>query len=198
MSIASRNEEFAWAQWGKNLSKEKIISQLSACEVTPVVSLDTDNLSVSLWREWRTLRNMSSSLVITHWSIINQTIFIIICLLVIWKTVLLSGYSAMNPGCSFVFEWRYFLGVWKNTKIFILRGVPLCPYSYCLLKLGLYLLTCIKRWRWRSSVAAFVLQLLFSQLWDRICPILIVAVTDKALITVLVDRENGPYYCLLG
>jgi hypothetical protein len=39
----------------KNLNKEKIISQLSACDVTLVVSLDTNNLSVSLWREWRTL-----------------------------------------------------------------------------------------------------------------------------------------------
>ncbi len=38
------NEESAWAQWGKNLiGKQKLTSQLSACDVTCVVSLDTNN-----------------------------------------------------------------------------------------------------------------------------------------------------------
>jgi hypothetical protein len=37
------NEESAWAQLGKKLIGKKIISQLSACDVTHVVSLDTNN-----------------------------------------------------------------------------------------------------------------------------------------------------------
>jgi hypothetical protein len=31
--------------------------------------------------------------------------------------------------CSFVFEWRIFLGIWNDAQIFVLRSVPLFPYS---------------------------------------------------------------------
>ncbi len=37
------NEELEWAQLGENLNRWKIISQLSARDVTCVVSLDTNN-----------------------------------------------------------------------------------------------------------------------------------------------------------
>jgi hypothetical protein len=44
MSLASMNEESAWLNEEKNNHiGKKIISQLSACDVTRVVSLDTNN-----------------------------------------------------------------------------------------------------------------------------------------------------------
>ncbi len=43
MTLAPTNEESAWAQWEKNHTGKKIFSQLSACEMTRVVSLDTNN-----------------------------------------------------------------------------------------------------------------------------------------------------------
>jgi hypothetical protein len=43
MSLARTKEESAWAQWGKKLNREKIVSTLSACDVTRVVSLGTNN-----------------------------------------------------------------------------------------------------------------------------------------------------------
>ncbi len=42
-SLAPTYEESEWAQWGKNLKKA---SHLSACDVTRVVSLGTNNLSI--------------------------------------------------------------------------------------------------------------------------------------------------------
>jgi hypothetical protein len=43
MSLAPTNEESAWLNEEKNHVGKKIISQLSACDVTRVVSLDTNN-----------------------------------------------------------------------------------------------------------------------------------------------------------
>ncbi len=108
-------------------------------------------------------------------------VFILLCLLVIrfiLQMALLSGYSsfqfvsALNSDCSFVFEWHNSVGVWKDAKIFVLWSV-LVSIQFLLLKMWSYLLTCIEQWWWRSSVATFVLQLSFSQLWDRICLILL-------------------------
>jgi hypothetical protein len=45
MSLAPMNEESTWLNEGKNHIGKKIISQLSACDVTRVVSLDTNNLT---------------------------------------------------------------------------------------------------------------------------------------------------------
>jgi hypothetical protein len=42
-SLAPMNEESAWLNEGTNHLGKKIISQLSACDVTRVVSLDTNN-----------------------------------------------------------------------------------------------------------------------------------------------------------
>ncbi len=48
-ALAFTNEESAWAQWGKNHIGKKIVSHvLSACDVTRVVSLGTNNLSVRI------------------------------------------------------------------------------------------------------------------------------------------------------
>jgi hypothetical protein len=47
------NEESAWAQWGKNLIRKKNDLSIESSKVTHVVSLDTNNLSVRLWREWK-------------------------------------------------------------------------------------------------------------------------------------------------
>ncbi len=53
----------------------------------------------------------------------------------IFQMVLLSGYlsfsvcSALNPDCLFAFEWRNFLGIWKDTQIFVFWSAPLFPYS---------------------------------------------------------------------
>jgi hypothetical protein len=46
MSLTPTNEELAWAQSGKNLYREKNFSHLSAYDVTRVVSLDTNTLSI--------------------------------------------------------------------------------------------------------------------------------------------------------
>ncbi len=43
MSLAPTNEESMWLNEEKNQVGKKIISQLSACDVTHVVSLDTNN-----------------------------------------------------------------------------------------------------------------------------------------------------------
>jgi hypothetical protein len=43
MSLAPTNEESAWLNEEKNHIGKRIISQLSACDVTRVVSLDTNN-----------------------------------------------------------------------------------------------------------------------------------------------------------
>jgi hypothetical protein len=42
-SLAPTNEESAWLNEEKNHIGKKIISQLSACDMTRVVSLDTNN-----------------------------------------------------------------------------------------------------------------------------------------------------------
>jgi hypothetical protein len=42
-SLAPTNEESTWLNEEKNRIGKKIISQLSACDVTRVVSLDTNN-----------------------------------------------------------------------------------------------------------------------------------------------------------
>jgi hypothetical protein len=111
----------------------------------------------------------------------------------ILQTVLLSRYlsssicSALNPDCSFVFEWPKFLGIWNDAQIFVFVECTFVSIQLLLLmKVWASLLTCIEQWWWRSSVAAFVLQLLFSQLRDQIRLILLVAAIDKALNTVLV------------
>jgi hypothetical protein len=44
MSLANMNEESAWLNEEKNHIGKKIVSQLSACDVTRVVSLVTNNL----------------------------------------------------------------------------------------------------------------------------------------------------------
>ncbi len=46
MTLAPTNEESAWAQSGKKLYKEKSYLSIELSEVTHVVSLDTNNLSV--------------------------------------------------------------------------------------------------------------------------------------------------------
>ncbi len=43
MTLASTNEESAWANEEKNLIGKKMISQLSASDVSHVVSLDANN-----------------------------------------------------------------------------------------------------------------------------------------------------------
>jgi hypothetical protein len=43
MSLAPTNEESTWLNEKINHVGKKIISQLSACDVTPVVSLETNN-----------------------------------------------------------------------------------------------------------------------------------------------------------
>jgi hypothetical protein len=43
MTLTPTNEESAWAQCGKNLIGKEVISQLSASDMTRVVSLDTNN-----------------------------------------------------------------------------------------------------------------------------------------------------------
>jgi hypothetical protein len=43
MSLAPMNEESMWFNEEKNHTGKKIISQLSACDVTRLVSLDTNN-----------------------------------------------------------------------------------------------------------------------------------------------------------
>jgi hypothetical protein len=43
MSLAPMNEESMWLNKEKTHIGKKIISQLSACDVTGVVSLDTNN-----------------------------------------------------------------------------------------------------------------------------------------------------------
>ncbi len=43
LSLAPTKEESAWLNEEKNLIGKKIISQLSACDVTCVVCLDTNN-----------------------------------------------------------------------------------------------------------------------------------------------------------
>ncbi len=122
--------------------------------------------------------------------LIKQILFYYVHLLsrYILQTVFPSRYlsfstcSALNPICSFVFEWRNFLGIWMMPR-FSFCGVYLCFHTVLTTESVIIPLACIEQWWWRSSVAAFVLQLLFSQLWDRICFILLVAVTDKALST---------------
>jgi hypothetical protein len=42
MTLAPMNEKSAWAKRGKNLIAKKIISQLSACDMTRVASLGTN------------------------------------------------------------------------------------------------------------------------------------------------------------
>ncbi len=44
MSLAPTNEESAWLNEEKNHLGKKIVSHLSACDVTHVVSLVTNNL----------------------------------------------------------------------------------------------------------------------------------------------------------
>jgi hypothetical protein len=44
MSLAPTNEELAWLNEGKNHIGKKIVSRMSACDVTCVVSLVTNNL----------------------------------------------------------------------------------------------------------------------------------------------------------
>ncbi len=56
VSLIPTNEESAWAKWGKNLFRKEIVSKLSACDVTPIVSLDTNNLSVRVWWKWRKIK----------------------------------------------------------------------------------------------------------------------------------------------
>jgi hypothetical protein len=52
----------------------------------------------------------------------------------ILQMVLLYGYlslsicSALNPDCSFVFEWHNLLGIWNDAQIF-LWGVYLCVHT---------------------------------------------------------------------
>ncbi len=43
MSLAPTNKESVWLNEKKNHVGKKIISQLSACDVTRVISLDTNN-----------------------------------------------------------------------------------------------------------------------------------------------------------
>jgi hypothetical protein len=45
MSLAPMNEESAWLNEGKNHIGKKIVSHLSAYDVTCVISLDTNNLN---------------------------------------------------------------------------------------------------------------------------------------------------------
>ncbi len=66
-------------------------------------------------------------------------------------------------------QWCNFLGIWNDAQIFVFAECTFVYIQFLLLKVWSFRLTCIERWWWRSSVAAFVLQLLFSQPWDRIC-----------------------------
>ncbi len=49
MSLAPMNEESVWLNEEKNHIGKQIVSQLSACDVTRVVSLVTNNLSVRVY-----------------------------------------------------------------------------------------------------------------------------------------------------
>ncbi len=82
-SLAPTNEESAWAQWGKNLYRKKIISHLSACDVTCVVSWVTKNLSVRVKLEWRKVRLFILDCIFT----------MVACYLDLLQMVLLSGCS---------------------------------------------------------------------------------------------------------
>jgi hypothetical protein len=57
----------------------------------------------------------------------------------------------------------------KRCRVFCFAECTFVSIQFLLLKVGSYLLTCIECWWCRSSVAAFCLQLSFSQLRDRIC-----------------------------
>ncbi len=147
---------------------------------------------------------MLSYLVITCWSLLIKQFCFTLCTPYqissngcTVQIFILSICSALNPDCSFVFEWRNSLGVWKDTQIFVLWIVALFSYSSYYWRCDHPFWPCIEWWWWRSSVAA-----LFSS-----CPPVsyekgyvsfhFVVVTDKALSTVLVGRANGPFYCLL-
>jgi hypothetical protein len=122
MSLAPTNEESAWAQWGKNLYRKKIVSQLSACDVTRVVSLDTIN-QVYVYEESGELYEICNLLFfITRW-FVNQMVLVFLCSFIILDLFFKRCYSPDNylfqfvPHwtlivCSFVFEWRNLLGIW--------------------------------------------------------------------------------------
>ena len=60
---------------------------------------------------------------------------------------------------SFVFEWHNLLGIWNDPQIYVFAECTFVSIQFLLLKVWSSRLTCIERWWWRSSVAAFVLQL---------------------------------------
>ncbi len=78
MSLAPTNEESAWAQWGKNLYREKIISQLSVCDVTRVVSLDTNN-QAWVYEENGELWEIFNLLLLLIVDFSNQMVFVLLC-----------------------------------------------------------------------------------------------------------------------
>ncbi len=134
-SRAPSNEESAWAQWGKNLNRKKqsLNWLLMMWHVWLVWILTTKRKSLERVENFERYIIFSCYYLLIY-SI--QMVFILLCLLVIrliLQMVLLSGYSsfqfvsALNPDCSFVFDGRNSLGVWKDAKNFVLQSVPLFP-----------------------------------------------------------------------
>ncbi len=121
----------------------------------------------------------------------------------ILQSVLLFGYlpfsicSALNPDCSFVFEWRNFLGIWNDAQIFVFCGVYLCFHTVLttdgvIIPIDLHWAVMVKIIS-SCLCSPVVVQSAMKQDMSHF-----VAVTDKALSNVLVGRANDPYYCLFG
>ncbi len=113
----------------------------------------------------------------------------------ILQTVLLSGYfsfsicSALNPDCSFVFEWRNVLVIWTDAQIFVLRSLPLFPYS---------------SYYWRCDPTSYLQWAVMVKIINScLCsPVVIQLIlfycSDwQGVKYCLVGRVNCPYYCLL-
>jgi hypothetical protein len=67
---------------GKNLYRKKIVSQLSACDVTRVISLDTNN-QAQVFEESGELGETCNLLLLLVIDFINQTVFVLLCSFVI-------------------------------------------------------------------------------------------------------------------
>ncbi len=131
-SLAPTNEESAWAQWGKNLRRKKIISQLLVMWHVWLVWILTTKQK--FMKRVENFERYVSSLAITCW-FVNQTVFVLLCSLVILDLFFKRFYSPdIYPFqlflhwtlivCSFVFEWRNLLGIWNDARlVFILCGM---------------------------------------------------------------------------
>ncbi len=152
-----------------NLIGEKNLSQLSASDVTHVVSLDT-NKQALVYEESGELWEVCYLLLLLLIDFVDQMVFILFCQLVTLEIIFKRFYSPDNYPfpfvphwtlivCSLVFEWCNPLGILNDAQSVVFAECTFVSIQFLLLNLWSSILNCIERWWWRSSVAAFVLQL---------------------------------------